>query len=93
MLDSSPWTFFVIESEHKGRVPINYTYVFTDMTFTHEGNKTFIDNMVNFEKMVSFCTQRRIHFKDVFHVPFCSSLKSDVVSKEPLILISPAYYS
>uniref|UniRef100_A0A8C9WPP6 Rap guanine nucleotide exchange factor 4 n=1 Tax=Scleropages formosus TaxID=113540 RepID=A0A8C9WPP6_SCLFO len=24
-----------------------------DMTFTHEGNKTFIDNMVNFEKMVS----------------------------------------
>uniref|UniRef100_A0A8P4K134 Rap guanine nucleotide exchange factor 4 n=1 Tax=Dicentrarchus labrax TaxID=13489 RepID=A0A8P4K134_DICLA len=26
-----------------------------DMTFTHEGNKTFIDNMVNFEKMVSFC--------------------------------------
>lgn len=23
------------------------------MTFTHEGNKTFIDNMVNFEKMVS----------------------------------------
>uniref|UniRef100_A0A8C5GHG8 Rap guanine nucleotide exchange factor 4-like n=1 Tax=Gouania willdenowi TaxID=441366 RepID=A0A8C5GHG8_GOUWI len=24
-----------------------------DMTFTHEGNKTYIDNMVNFEKMVS----------------------------------------
>uniref|UniRef100_A0A8C7NW71 Rap guanine nucleotide exchange factor 4 n=1 Tax=Oncorhynchus mykiss TaxID=8022 RepID=A0A8C7NW71_ONCMY len=24
-----------------------------DMTFSHEGNKTFIDNMVNFEKMVS----------------------------------------
>ncbi|MEQ2256231.1 hypothetical protein ILYODFUR_022204 [Ilyodon furcidens] len=23
----------------------------TDMTFTHEGNKTFVDNMVNFEKM------------------------------------------
>lgn len=23
-----------------------------DMTFTHEGNKTFVDNMVNFEKMV-----------------------------------------
>lgn len=22
------------------------------MTFTHEGNKTFVDNMVNFEKMV-----------------------------------------
>lgn len=25
-----------------------------DMTFTHEGNKTFIDNLVNFEKMVRF---------------------------------------
>lgn len=24
------------------------------MTFTHEGNKTFIDSLVNFEKMVSF---------------------------------------
>ncbi|EPY77733.1 rap guanine nucleotide exchange factor 4 [Camelus ferus] len=23
-----------------------------DMTFTHEGNKTFIDNLVNFEKMI-----------------------------------------
>ncbi|TKC44927.1 hypothetical protein EI555_005397 [Monodon monoceros] len=26
-----------------------------DMTFTHEGNKTFIDNLVNFEKMFLFC--------------------------------------
>lgn len=26
------------------------------MTFTHEGNKTFIDNMVNFEKVVSLLT-------------------------------------
>lgn len=26
------------------------------MTFTHEGNKTFIDTMVNFEKMVSSFT-------------------------------------
>uniref|UniRef100_A0A3Q2XV59 Rap guanine nucleotide exchange factor 4 n=1 Tax=Hippocampus comes TaxID=109280 RepID=A0A3Q2XV59_HIPCM len=25
-----------------------------DMTFTHEGNKTFIENLVNFEKMVRF---------------------------------------
>lgn len=25
----------------------------SDMTFTHEGNKTFIDGLVNFEKMVS----------------------------------------
>uniref|UniRef100_A0A8C8SLD3 Rap guanine nucleotide exchange factor 4 n=1 Tax=Pelusios castaneus TaxID=367368 RepID=A0A8C8SLD3_9SAUR len=29
-----------------------------DMTFTHEGNKTFIDNLVNFEKMVcTVCSQ------------------------------------
>lgn len=27
-------------------------FVLPDMTFTHEGNKTFIDNLVNFEKMV-----------------------------------------
>lgn len=25
----------------------------SDMTFSHEGNKTFIDRLVNFEKMVS----------------------------------------
>jgi len=24
-----------------------------DMTFTHEGNKTYFDGLVNFEKMVS----------------------------------------
>lgn len=26
--------------------------IFPDMTFTHDGNKTFIDSLVNFEKMV-----------------------------------------
>uniref|UniRef100_A0A671Z279 Rap guanine nucleotide exchange factor 4 n=1 Tax=Sparus aurata TaxID=8175 RepID=A0A671Z279_SPAAU len=36
-----------------------------DMTFTHEGNKTFIDSMVNFEKM------------DIFYLSYCSSLKFD----------------
>ena len=25
----------------------------SDMTFTHEGNKTYFDGLVNFEKMVS----------------------------------------
>lgn len=29
-----------------------------DMTFTQEGNKTFVDNLVNFEKMVRFRTYR-----------------------------------
>lgn len=28
-------------------------FLLSDMTFTHEGNKTFIDGLVNFEKMVS----------------------------------------
>uniref|UniRef100_A0A8C9SJ67 Rap guanine nucleotide exchange factor 4 n=1 Tax=Scleropages formosus TaxID=113540 RepID=A0A8C9SJ67_SCLFO len=31
-----------------------------DMTFTHEGNKTFIDNMVNFEKMRMIANTVRI---------------------------------
>uniref|UniRef100_A0A3B5MPE7 Ras-GEF domain-containing protein n=1 Tax=Xiphophorus couchianus TaxID=32473 RepID=A0A3B5MPE7_9TELE len=31
-----------------------------DMTFTHEGNKTFIDNLVNFEKMVRHCRCRSL---------------------------------
>ena len=26
--------------------------VFSDMTFTHEGNKTYFNSLVNFEKMV-----------------------------------------
>ncbi|XP_061464455.1 rap guanine nucleotide exchange factor 4 isoform X2 [Rhineura floridana] len=37
-----------------------------DMTFTHEGNKTFIDNLVNFEKM-------RMISKTVRTVKFCWS--------------------
>ena len=27
--------------------------IFLDLTFTHEGNKTNYDSLVNFEKMVS----------------------------------------
>uniref|UniRef100_A0A3B3HWZ8 Rap guanine nucleotide exchange factor 4 n=1 Tax=Oryzias latipes TaxID=8090 RepID=A0A3B3HWZ8_ORYLA len=37
-----------------------------DMTFTHEGNKTFIDNLVNFEKM-------RMIAKTVKIVRYCRS--------------------
>uniref|UniRef100_A0A8D3DIG4 Rap guanine nucleotide exchange factor (GEF) 4 n=1 Tax=Scophthalmus maximus TaxID=52904 RepID=A0A8D3DIG4_SCOMX len=37
-----------------------------DMTFTHEGNKTFIDNMVNFEKM-------RIIANTIRQVRYCRS--------------------
>uniref|UniRef100_A0A671Z206 Rap guanine nucleotide exchange factor 4b n=1 Tax=Sparus aurata TaxID=8175 RepID=A0A671Z206_SPAAU len=49
-----------------------------DMTFTHEGNKTFIDSMVNFEKM------------DIFYLSYCSSLKFDELK---CLLSSSAYYS
>lgn len=33
-----------------------------DMTFTQEGNKTFVDNLVNFEKMVRFRMYRLFWF-------------------------------
>lgn len=35
----------------------------SDLTFTHEGNKTYFDGLVNFEKMV--CTYVFIKIKDV----------------------------
>jgi hypothetical protein len=28
-----------------------YDCIFVDMTFTHEGNKTYLEGLVNFEKM------------------------------------------
>jgi Rap guanine nucleotide exchange factor 4 len=46
------------------KILASYSYIFIavfffsrielDMTFTHEGNKTFFNNLVNFEKMVLF---------------------------------------
>jgi len=30
-----------------------FAFYAVDMTFTHEGNKTYFDGLVNFEKMVS----------------------------------------
>uniref|UniRef100_A0A8C6WRW5 Ras-GEF domain-containing protein n=1 Tax=Neogobius melanostomus TaxID=47308 RepID=A0A8C6WRW5_9GOBI len=44
-----------------------------DMTFTHDGNKTFIDNLVNFEKMVSF--------DQTFLCPFCLGPDSPMAGK------------
>ncbi|KAF0047083.1 hypothetical protein F2P81_000716 [Scophthalmus maximus] len=38
-----------------------------DMTFTHEGNKTFIDNMVNFEKMRIIANTIRQHEDLLFY--------------------------
>uniref|UniRef100_A0A8C7KWA4 Rap guanine nucleotide exchange factor 4 n=1 Tax=Oncorhynchus kisutch TaxID=8019 RepID=A0A8C7KWA4_ONCKI len=55
-----------------------------DMTFSHEGNKTFIDNMVNFEKMVSIhrCKIRSVSLR----------LCPVVLSAEPITIgINNAY--
>jgi len=35
--------------------------VAADMTFTHEGNKTYFDGLVNFEKMVSTSENVPLH--------------------------------
>lgn len=46
--------FVVIAVQHvctQTLLPLSFL---PDMTFTHEGNKTFIENLVNFEKMVRF---------------------------------------
>lgn len=32
---------------------MNRTRLFADMTFIHEGNHTLVENLINFEKMVS----------------------------------------
>lgn len=50
----------VIKLKNKNQYKVDcycliYDFIFlSDMTFTHEGNKTFVDSLVNFEKMVSF---------------------------------------
>lgn len=33
--------------------PMNKAHLFADMTFIHEGNHTLVENLINFEKMVS----------------------------------------
>lgn len=45
-------------------------YFYTDMTFTHEGNKTFTDNLVNFEKMVGMA-----YLKIILKIPPYSPLQ------------------
>lgn len=54
-------------------------FLFSDMTFTHEGNKTFIDNMVNFEKMVSLFTSWGCELCVMMHFP---SRKFDGIAEE-----------
>lgn len=41
------WTF-----QNKTKKEVVFSF-FSDITFIHEGNKTFHDNLVNFEKLVS----------------------------------------
>lgn len=33
--------------------PVNRAHLSIDMTFIHEGNHTLVENLINFEKMVS----------------------------------------
>lgn len=33
--------------------PLSKTHLSADMTFIHEGNHTLVENLINFEKMVS----------------------------------------
>ncbi|MGH0147732.1 UNVERIFIED_CONTAM: hypothetical protein FKN15_039850 [Acipenser sinensis] len=51
-----------------------------DMTFTHEGNKTFIDNLVNFEKMRMIANTVRI-------VRYCRSQPFMVVTADRVLKI------
>lgn len=38
--------------------PLSKTHLLADMTFIHEGNHTLVENLINFEKMVSSRTVR-----------------------------------
>lgn len=51
-------------------------FVLPDITFTHEGNKTFIDNLVNFEKMVRIPKVPVAAIKDTLFN--CVSMTADV---------------
>jgi len=54
--------------------------IVVDMTFTHEGNKTYLDGLVNFEKMhmlaqtmrtIRYCRSRHLgelHYKFIFYI-------------------------
>ncbi|KAI4544095.1 hypothetical protein MG293_004361 [Ovis ammon polii] len=46
-----------------------------DMTFTHEGNKTFIDNLVNFEKMPPPPPAKSIRYFAVNFLIFCEAIR------------------
>lgn len=58
------------------------------MTFTHEGNKTFIDNLVNFEKMVRIMKVPLAALKDILLI--CISMTADVYFTDSNLLSSLA---
>lgn len=61
---------------------LSYLVFLPDMTFTHEGNKTCVDNLVNFEKMVRLWRSNS-WFKSLFSpTAYCS-----VIKKHPKIIL------
>ena len=62
-----------------------------DMTFTHEGNKTYFDGLVNFEKMVRTVDHRL--FTHLGSQPDISSFKSNLKTYIPLQSSLPLIFS
>lgn len=48
-----PFTFPGLLKGEGVRGPLSKICFFADMTFIHEGNHTLVENLINFEKMVS----------------------------------------
>lgn len=49
-----PFTFPELQEGEGIWGALSKTHLFADMTFIHEGNHTLVENLINFEKMVSF---------------------------------------
>lgn len=58
------------------------------MTFTHEGNKTFIDNLVNFEKMVRIAKVPVAAMKDTLFNWI--SLTANISYTDSILFFSPS---
>lgn len=48
-----PFTFPELQEGEGVWGALSKTHLFADMTFIHEGNHTLVENLINFEKMVS----------------------------------------
>lgn len=48
----------------RSRGTYEQNHPFADMTFIHEGNHTLVENLINFEKMVSSSRAGICHWRD-----------------------------